>query len=165
MPHFHPRSLEDRPDGPNIDNAGSNPVEGTMSTYNRFANCHNHFQGKYKKVLCVCSAGLLRSPTAAFVLSTEFDCNTRAAGLVEEFALIVVDRVLLEWADEIVCMNQDHALEIQGMLEEPKPVVSLDIPDSFRYRDPELCRLIREGYQKYLSQPSLVDQVSASEAE
>ena len=42
-----------------------------MSKMNRLANTQNKYQGKYKKVLCVCSAGLLRSPTAALVLSQE----------------------------------------------------------------------------------------------
>jgi predicted protein tyrosine phosphatase len=120
-----------------------------MSGYlmNRLGNANNPFQGPYKRVLCVCSAGLLRSPTAAWVLSQEpYNFNTRAAGLTKEFALIPVDRVLLHWADEIVCMNEDQAAEINGMLEEPKPVVCLNIPDSFRYRDPELVRLILERY-------------------
>ena len=68
-----------------------------MSLMNRLANTHNHYQGDAKRVLCVCSAGLLRSPTAAFVLSQEpFGFNTRAAGIAEDFALIVVDDVLLE---------------------------------------------------------------------
>lgn len=122
-----------------------------MSFMNRMANCHNQYQGKYKKVLCVCSAGLLRSPTAAFILANEFDCNTRAAGLEKEFALVVVDDVLLEWADEIVCMNEEQSERICTMLGDDvikKSVISLDIPDSFRYRDPELMKLIREAYAK-----------------
>ena len=55
---------------------------------NRLANSSNRYQGEYKRVLCVCSAGLLRSPTAALVLSQEpYNFNTRAAGLDEAFAL------------------------------------------------------------------------------
>ncbi len=42
----------------------------------------NPYQGKYKRVLCVCSAGVLRSATTAVVLSKEpFNFNTRSAGL------------------------------------------------------------------------------------
>ena len=49
---------------------------------NRIANSTNPFQKDYKRVLCVCSAGLLRSPTAAYVLSqAPYNYNTRAAGL------------------------------------------------------------------------------------
>jgi predicted protein tyrosine phosphatase len=122
---------------------------------NRLANCGNKYQGEYKRVLCVCSAGLLRSPTAAFVLSQEpYNFNTRAAGLTKEFALIPVDKVLLEWADEIVCMSQKQATEIKNLLEEPKPIVVLNIPDDFRYRDPELIKLIRDAYDKHIKQLS-----------
>ena len=63
-----------------------------MSTMNRLANTHNPYQGDFKKVLCVCSAGLLRSPSTAFVLSQDpFNFNTIAAGINEDYALIVVD--------------------------------------------------------------------------
>lgn len=74
---------------------------------NRKWNSHNEYQGKHKRVLCVCSAGLLRSPTAAWVLSNPpYNFNTRAAGIDVGHALIPVDDVLIEWADEIVCMDE-----------------------------------------------------------
>lgn len=114
---------------------------------NRLANSGNIYQGKYKRVLCVCSAGLLRSPTAAFVLSQPpYNFNTRAAGLTKEFALIPVDRVLLHWADEIVCMDNGQAEQLRDMLESEKPIVVLNIEDSYRYRDPELIEAIKTAY-------------------
>ena len=117
--------------------------------FNRLGNCTNPFQGNRKKVLCVCSAGLLRSPTAAYVLSNEpYGFNTRAAGIFPEFALIPVDRVLLKWADEIVCMDTHQTQKINSMLEEPKPVFNLNIPDRFEFRSQELERLIAEAYEK-----------------
>jgi predicted protein tyrosine phosphatase len=122
---------------------------------NRLANCSNKYQGRYKRVLCVCSAGLLRSPTVAWVLSNEpYNYNTRAAGLEEEFALIPVDRVLLEWADEIVVQSEKQAEEIRNRLEEEKPIVVLGVPDSYAYRDPELVQLIRKAYDKHLTEVS-----------
>ncbi len=39
-----------------------------MINRNRWGNIDNPYQGSAKKVLCVCSAGMLRSPTAANVL-------------------------------------------------------------------------------------------------
>jgi len=120
-----------------------------MSLMNRLGNASNPFQMNYKKVLCVCSAGLLRSPTAAFVLSQDpYGYNTRAAGMEPDFALVIVDEVLLEWADEIVCMTKDHEAALKSRTK--KPVVRLDIPDSYRYRDPELMKLIKEKYNDYL---------------
>ena len=113
---------------------------------NRLANAHNRWQGEFKKVLCVCSAGLLRSPTAAFVLSQKpFNFNTRCVGLTPEFALISVDEVLLEWADEIVCMDKKQERELKTKTQ--KPVICLDIPDHFEYRSPELIELIKKQYE------------------
>lgn len=55
----------------------------------------NPYQGQYKRVLCVCSGGILRSPTAAWVFSNEpYSFNTRAAG-TESFALIRLDPALI----------------------------------------------------------------------
>ena len=118
---------------------------------NRIANAQNKFQGSYKKVLCVCSAGLLRSPTAAVVLAAApFNFNTRAVGYVEEYALIALDAVHLFWADEIVVMEEKMAKHLKESLKEHNintPVICLDIPDSFKYRDPELMELIKLRYQ------------------
>lgn len=95
-------------------------------------------------MLCVCSAGLLRSPTVALVLSSApFNYNTRAAGL-ESYALIRVDDVLLHWADEIVCMTQDQLNELLTIT--TKPVVCLDIPDKYSYREQELMSIIADKY-------------------
>lgn len=118
-----------------------------MSTMNRLGNVNNPYQGEYKKVLCVCSAGLLRSPTAALVLSqAPYGYNTRAAGLNSEFALVCVDRVLLAWADEIVCMELDQADELRSMT--TKPVLCLEIDDNYRYRDERLQALIVAQYDR-----------------
>ena len=123
---------------------------------NRLANCSNRYQGKYKRVLCVCSAGLLRSPTAAWVLSNEpYNFNTRAAGLSKEFALVPVDDVLLAWADQIVVMNSEQAAHIRALLgDEEKQIVVLGIPDNFRYRDETLIGLIKESYDKHTKELS-----------
>lgn len=121
------------------------------ATMERLYTAGNEFQGRYEKVLCVCSAGILRSATAAVVLAKEpFNCNTRNAG-VESYALIPVDQVLLCWADEIVCMEKRHKKEINRMLKEfgyDRRVICLDIPDVYAYRDPELAEMIREKYTK-----------------
>lgn len=119
---------------------------------NRLGNCGNYNQGGTKKVLCVCSAGLLRSPTAAVVLSQPpFNYNTRAAGLEKQFALIPVDQVLLEWADEIVCMDEDQLARLRALVgDNVKPIINLNIMDSFRYRDEGLMWMIRSKYETFL---------------
>lgn len=113
---------------------------------NRLHTCKNPYQGKTKKVLCVCSAGLLRSPTAAVVLSQEpFNYNTRAAG-VHDYALVQVDDVLLHWADEIVFMEQHHMDHVKDRVPLGVPMVVLGIRDQYEYRNPELMALIKERY-------------------
>ena len=130
---------------------------------NRLGNAGNFNQGSYKKVLCVCSAGLLRSPTTAMVLSQEpYNYNTRAAGLVESYALIPVDQVLLCWADEIVCMTEEQKEELQKKLKDlnyNKPVICLNIEDSFEYRNPKLIKLIKKNYAEALEEAGKDEQV------
>ncbi len=82
-------------------------------TRNQLANVHNRYQGNTPKVLFLCSAGLLRSATAAHTFSSPpYNWNTRTAGVEIEYALNPVNEALLEWADEIYVMQADHALAL-----------------------------------------------------
>lgn len=119
-----------------------------MSTLNKMGNCHNVYQGKEKRVLCVCSAGLLRSPTMARVLAEEYNFNTRAAGITEEYALIDVNDVLVEWADEIVVAEKWMGDEILKRFPEVKTFISLDLPDIYERMNPTLVELIKERYME-----------------
>lgn len=121
-----------------------------MSMMNRLANCHNQYQGNTKKVLCVCSAGLLRSPTAANTLYEKFGFNTRAAGCVTEYALIPVDDVLIEWADEIVFMEESHYKVVASNFDLSTvraDLIVLDIPDKYSYNAPKLKEEIENQYE------------------
>lgn len=121
-----------------------------MSVINRLGSAKNKFQGDAKRVLCVCMGGLLRAPTAAVVLAGEpYGYNTRACGIISDFALIPVDDVLIDWADEILLMHEDVEYEFQLRYPSMGPkCITLDIPDKFAYRDPELIRMIKEQYSK-----------------
>lgn len=127
-----------------------------MSTMNRLGNAFNRYQTDVRKVLCLCSAGLLRSPTAANVLHQQWGYNTRAAGVSEEYALIPVDEVMLTWADEIVCVEPKVRDRLNDFLtknvKDPNPLRSkitvLNIPDSFEWNDPELKDMIVEQYNE-----------------
>ena len=120
---------------------------------NQLHTTKNSFQGDYKKVLCLCSAGILRSPTAAVVLAQEpFNFNTRAAGVSTYHAMIPVSDVLLTWADEIVVMEEWMKKDVELVMENvlgctAKSVVVLNIEDNYCYRDPQLMKLIRERYE------------------
>lgn len=111
---------------------------------NRLHNCTNPFQGKTKRVLCVCSAGLLRSPTAAVVLARDFGYNTRACGISTDFALIPFDSVLATWADEIVVMESWMAHQIPDEFQ--NKILCLNIEDSYEYMDIDLQQQIKDNY-------------------
>jgi len=123
---------------------------------NRMHNAGNPYQGNAKKVLCCCSAGLLRSPTTANVLHREFGYNTRAVGLSPEFALVPVDKVLLHWADEVVVMDVNQWTLVKEMLKEydldvTTPVYNLDVPDEYEYMDVNLQNAVLWAYKRYHS--------------
>lgn len=120
-------------------------------TRNQLHNIGNPFQGAAKKVLCVCSAGLLRSPTMANTLHKTFGFNTRAVGSCKDFALIPISQALIWWADEIVFANVDNFLELsQDEKDEIESVglkkTILNIPDDFEFGDNHLEQIIIQQY-------------------
>lgn len=112
---------------------------------NRNMNATNPYQGKAKRVLCVCSAGLLRSPTLAWVLSNApYNFNTRAAGSEASYALVAVDQVLINWADLVISVNPDNTIRLARFDLSQAQVLTLNIPDKYKFRDPELVEIIKE---------------------
>lgn len=118
-----------------------------MSRMNAFWNCKNPYQGKYKKVLTVCSAGLLRSPTIAWYLNRHTDYNCRAVGIYD-YALVKIDDVLVEWADYVICAEKetfDHVMDKFGdKFDGDRLIFNLDIPDNFMYRQDELVDIVAQ---------------------
>lgn len=130
-----------------------------MIKRNQLGVLFNAYQGKHKKVLTVCSAGCLRSPTAAHILSSvPFNFNTRCAGTSSEYAIIPLTEALIVWADIILCMDSDqqrHINEMQNILAKEasamfeydyKAVINLEIEDDYAYRDPELVRIMKSKF-------------------
>ena len=107
----------------------------------------NPYQGRDKKVLFVCSAGILRSATAARIYGRKY--NTRCAGTGLDYALIPLTELLMDWADRIVFVTQEN-YEQAGYNFDLVPykdkIRILDIPDEFEHMDP---RLIEEFEQQY----------------
>lgn len=116
----------------------------------------NAYQGQHRKVLTVCSAGCLRSPTAAHILSSPpWNFNTRCAGTSQEYAIVPVTEALVIWADVILCMDQfqqHHINMMQNKLAEEmtdydyKQVINLGIEDEFSYRDPKLVEIMKAKF-------------------
>ena len=117
---------------------------------NRFWNAQNPNQGEFTRVLCVCSAGLLRSPTVAWILSNDpFNCNTRAVGSVENFALVHMDHVMVHWADVIVFVSKENADDTMHKFDlSKKHLVTLNLPDEFTFRAPALVAVAKEQLLK-----------------
>jgi predicted protein tyrosine phosphatase len=106
----------------------------------------NPFQGRDKKVLFVCSMGILRSATAARIYAHKY--NTRCAGSWGD-ALIPLTPTLLAWANEVVFVNKsnyDNAVMEFGDLSHCKVRV-LDIPDTYEHMHPDLIKAFNEQYE------------------
>lgn len=86
----------------------------------------NYYQGNASRYLFVCSAGILRSATAAKVAHS-LGYNARAVGS-EVYALIPISVNLIVWANKIFFVNEFNYL---GTV------------DSFRF-DPECTRMLKE---------------------
>lgn len=105
----------------------------------------NPFQGKDKKVLFVCSAGILRSATAARLYAKKY--NTRACGSMS-YALIPLSDNLVLWADEIVFVNKENYDFVKVTIDFGETVVKvLDIPDRYEHMHPELIKCFEEQYE------------------
>lgn len=125
-------------------------IKGNRS---QLANVGNRFQTEAKKVLCVCSAGMLRSPTLANALHKKFGFNTRAVGSDKNFALIPISQALIWWADEIVFVNRDNFNDLdQDEKDEIESVgvkvTFLNVEDDYDWNDPVLVRCLLEAYER-----------------
>lgn len=90
------------------------------------AYTNNEYQGVASRYLFVCSAGMLRSATAARVAHS-LGYNARAVGS-ESYALIPLSINLIVWANKIFFVNRENYLSAL---------------ESF-YFDPECTRMIKE---------------------
>lgn len=118
---------------------------------NQLQNVSNPYQGPSKRVLCVCSAGLLRSPTLGFVLSKPpYNFNCRAVGVDVGHALIPVTEALLHWADLVITVDQHTARSVRHLYndfdisEAETPLIVLNIPDNYPRMDKKLIAAIKK---------------------
>lgn len=91
-------------------------------------------------VLFVCSRNQWRSPTAEAVWRRHPGIHARSAGTSAGARHPVSERDLA-WADVILVMEEKHKSRLLAGFRQAlgdKPVHVLDIPDEYRYMDPEL---------------------------
>lgn len=119
------------------------------ATKNQAFNIKNNDQGDTKKVLTVCSAGLLRSATLQNFLIKEYGYNVRNCGTVESYALIPISEALVMWADEIVFVNSENYEMVKTEIEKLNCLDKckvLDIPDIYAFNHPDLIEICRKQY-------------------
>lgn len=107
---------------------------------------NNPYQGAAKRLLFVCSAGLLRSPTGANYYGTR-GFNTRSCGSNQAYALVNLSVNLILWAHRIVFVNHENYTQaiqtfepVDYHTEIKERAIILDIPDNFEYNNPMLIK-------------------------
>lgn len=113
----------------------------------------NPYQGDDRKVVFVCSMGILRSATGARIYAHKH--NTRNAGTWDD-ALIPLTPNLIMWADQLVFVNQHNYEGALKKFEEVEYLVNtiqdkavvLNIPDTYEHMHPELIKAFEEQYER-----------------
>jgi len=91
-------------------------------------------------VLFICSRNQWRSPTAEKMWRNHPALAVRSAGTSPNARRRVSEQDL-RWAEAIFVMEEKHKSRLMaefGRMVENKPIHVLDIPDEYRYMDPEL---------------------------
>lgn len=108
----------------------------------------NPYQGNDKRVVFVCSMGILRSATAARLYAHKH--NTRAAG-TDNDALVQLSPTLIAWADEIVFVNDHNYQKFINSIDDEVladlRIRVLDIPDVYEHMHPEMVEEFRKQYE------------------
>ncbi|MEM9907940.1 MAG: phosphotyrosine protein phosphatase [Cyanobacteria bacterium P01_D01_bin.44] len=105
-------------------------------------------------VLFVCSRNQWRSPTAEAVWRKIPGLSVRSAGTSPK-ARKTVTAEDIRWADVIFVMETKHKQRLQAefrQLVTHKQIRVLDIPDEYRYMDPELVKIFEAEAENFLSE-------------
>ena len=106
-----------------------------------------------KNLLFICSRNQWRSPTAEEMWRKRVGVNARSAGTSPK-AKKTVSSADIGWADVIFVMEKKHknrlVAEFTRMLTH-KTIHVLDIPDEYKYMDPELISELEARVNVYLA--------------
>ncbi len=106
------------------------------------------------KVLFVCSGNVDRSPTAEEMFRTRPGLEVKSAG-TSILARRRLTKDMVDWADRIFVMEQEHADCVQSMQPSASAkVIVLHIPDVYRRNDPQLKTILRRIVTPRLEAPS-----------
>ncbi len=102
--------------------------------------------------LFICSKNKLRSPTAEQIFSTWDNVQTDSAGLAND-ADVLLNQEQVEWADIIFVMERKHKSNLSQKFRthlNNKRIICLNIPDNYKYMQPELIELLENKVSRYL---------------
>lgn len=100
------------------------------------------------KLLFICNQNQNRSKTAEELFRSRFE--TKSAGLYNEKPVAEKE---LAWADLVLVMDDLQRAEIARRFPKQylqKRILSLGVPDSFCYNQPELIELLRARVEKLI---------------
>ena len=112
----------------------------------------SHDPSERLNLLFVCSRNQWRSPTGEQVWRRHPRVNARSAG-TSAGARRVVSAADLAWADVVLVMEEKHKSRLLAehrALLQHKTLHVLDIPDDYRYMDPELVALLDDPVAELL---------------
>jgi predicted protein tyrosine phosphatase len=99
---------------------------------------------RLRRVLFVCHYNRRRSATAERLFCKRPDVDVRSAGTARD-SLVQINRRMLDWADIVFTMDHGQHSAL-GRMFHGHPVldrlICLEIPDEYRFLDPELVRLL-----------------------
>ena len=107
------------------------------------------------KLLFVCSHNRWRSRTAEEIFRGVPGYEVKSAG-TEPGARVRVTEGHLGWADHIFVMEKKHSAYLHEKFSEAlagKAVVSLHIPDDYRFGDAELVALLKSTLSAHIAVP------------
>lgn len=98
------------------------------------------------KLLFICSANRMRSPTAESLFRGSQVYEARSAG-TSDYARIKVTAGLVGWADMIFPMEKRHRTLLMrrfavDLKVHPKPLIVLDIPDEYEFMERALIDIL-----------------------
>jgi len=104
-----------------------------------------------ERVLFVCSGSIHRSPTAANMFNECKGFEVRSAG-TSIGASNPVSAELVEWADKIFVMEEEHRQLIVQQFREAAPKITvLDIEDIYYRDDPRLTAILKKKLESYFN--------------
>jgi len=115
----------------------------------------NISQGTQKKIVFVCSVGMLRSATCA-TIGSKLGLNTRTCGS-SKLALIPLSANLIRWADWVVFMKKENYRESLLTFKETEFLDDLEdksviwnVPDIYNYMEDGLTYILESQIKELL---------------